>query len=1486
MGQIPATYKLARIQSSSNFENYLAFEYHPNGRVSRISNSQGDYVEYLYDISGNLVSAKRKLDALPEEFTHYKYENPTKHELTGFTSLWEQCQECHDSIFVNNEYDSRGRVASQVMNNVRFEFLYEQDMSTVKTYVTTPKLILARSSDYIKHQFTSDDGKLMLKVTKNTTSYKENGEYGLTQNETIIYDNFDRIVSMKENIEIETRVVRDDKGLITDKYYVMGSDTLRFIHIEYQGIDEKLRIEGGYKITGDSLTTTTLYYPNINNSPSYVQSIQRKWSDNSVSTETWEYNIEGQVTTYKQSNGNIISYEYFSDGKTRRAKSINGELIETYSNYDQFGNAEVTTNSEGISKTSKYDTKGRLIRKCDYDNNCVDYDYSVKGVILEKYIESNGIVLHKKKNVFDADGKLIAKYVVSEDGNDLLIHAYQYDHFGNQIAVRDSLHSFDENPNFRSHYLSDGLKYQEIDADGNTSSYEYGIGGVVSSKTNALGQISYYIYDDFNNIIRETNFDGSIVEYLYDSRDNIVREVHNTIDTTYYAYNVFNEPTMIAHSKQKDTTSIVYDSKGRKMKQIDPNKRITYWFYLDNEHITFEVSKVDDDLEIIDDNDYLIKQHFDKEGRLKKKWMGIGENLKLVESIDYDYNGRVLQQGSLPQNTSINTYNALGKIKEVNRNGLIYRYNYDVYGNLSNIVKFNADGTSELEKDYTYYPNKKLKSEKSISGHTRTYEYNNTLALARVIDSKSGVTEYTYDPIGRKSSVTDALGNVQEYLYQDRIEIVTDPSGNTQIVNRDSFGRIISIEDQSKLVTEYQYTVDADFSEKKTVFYPDGRMITTFFDKSGRLIKEERNDGVSIVYEYSNAWRLSSKKYLKNGILLLEKKYLTEGVNKEIMQRYENGILVTSTTVEKDDFGRTLKTFINVGASVYTMTYEFDDILNETKAAFHNGDTRKISYRQDGKLEFVSLNNVELARFNYLGNDELQTTFGNELVSTRSLRSDGVFFEDKTVSKLGDVFLWTSYEWENNGVLKSRIDNRNAQNSSLYKYDVLNQLKDFNKGVISSNGIIESPIVTKEWNYDPIGKVTSILDWGVEEIREYQVNGQLESIQGVGVTYDSQGNLLQMDGQSFTWSIDGLLTQITTASGRVDYIYDSMNRLVKRIQKDNNDAIVEEIVYLWNGWQLEQEIRNGNVRTYAYGNYIDNAIAVKVSDEIYYLHRDHNQNSALVTDESGDIVERYMQSSPFGDFKIEDAAGVEQTTSLIGNRSLFQGLPISEPLTGLVYARNRWYNPSLMQWMSPDPIGYDGGDVNLYRFVGNDPVNRVDPMGLASFKYSLGTLDVNYTEWNTITEQDAVYVKEGPTILATFKRSVSCKCKQIRWVNTITKDTQWKLSKCKTEAPYNDPACDKYPEYDSLPWYLSNKTYGYNMELGMYPDGMGQFMDSPTRWSLYKGERMNAEWIATLDVYCIDNPDSGTGDKIGSVEWGFRIDARGTNESISIKKKK
>jgi len=51
---------------------------------------------------------------------------------------------------------------------------------------------------------------------------------------------------------------------------------------------------------------------------------------------------------------------------------------------------------------------------------------------------------------------------------------------------------------------------------------------------------------------------------------------------------------------------------------------------------------------------------------------------------------------------------------------------------------------------------------------------------------------------------------------------------------------------------------------------------------------------------------------------------------------------------------------------------------------------------------------------------------------------------------------------------------------------------------------------------------------------------------------------------------------------------------------------------------------------------------------------------------------------------------------------------------GLQYNRARWYDPAQGRWLIQDPIGFDGGDANLYRYVGNGPTNATDPSGLAS----------------------------------------------------------------------------------------------------------------------------------------------------------------------------
>jgi RHS repeat-associated protein len=53
-----------------------------------------------------------------------------------------------------------------------------------------------------------------------------------------------------------------------------------------------------------------------------------------------------------------------------------------------------------------------------------------------------------------------------------------------------------------------------------------------------------------------------------------------------------------------------------------------------------------------------------------------------------------------------------------------------------------------------------------------------------------------------------------------------------------------------------------------------------------------------------------------------------------------------------------------------------------------------------------------------------------------------------------------------------------------------------------------------------------------------------------------------------------------------------------------------------------------------------------------------------------------------------------------------------DSLTGLQYNHARWYDPKIGRWLSEDPIGFEGDDANLSRYVENAPTMYVDPDGL------------------------------------------------------------------------------------------------------------------------------------------------------------------------------
>ncbi len=106
------------------------------------------------------------------------------------------------------------------------------------------------------------------------------------------------------------------------------------------------------------------------------------------------------------------------------------------------------------------------------------------------------------------------------------------------------------------------------------------------------------------------------------------------------------------------------------------------------------------------------------------------------------------------------------------------------------------------------------------------------------------------------------------------------------------------------------------------------------------------------------------------------------------------------------------------------------------------------------------------------------------------------------------------------------------------------------------------------------------------------------------------------------------------------------------------------------------------------------------------IHNDHLGTPQKLTDSSGAVVWA-ADYKPFGEATI--------TVSTITNNLRFPG-QYFDAETGLNYNYFRDYNPAIGRYIEKDPIGLRGG-INLYAYVKNNPITRVDPRGLDTIYY-------------------------------------------------------------------------------------------------------------------------------------------------------------------------
>lgn len=232
-------------------------------------------------------------------------------------------------------------------------------------------------------------------------------------------------------------------------------------------------------------------------------------------------------------------------------------------------------------------------------------------------------------------------------------------------------------------------------------------------------------------------------------------------------------------------------------------------------------------------------------------------------------------------------------------------------------------------------------------------------------------------------------------------------------------------------------------------------------------------------------------------------------------------------------------------------------------------------------------------------------------------------------------------------------------------------------------------------------------------------------------TYDADGNVLSDSLWNYTWDAEDRLVGMSTTSAattfgapayQLTFKYDYLGRRVEKTVVRNGTTTLDR-KYLYQGSLLVAEIdaaSNQIVQSYTWGPDASGTIGgeggigglLLVTTETtttlsgYDVSYDGNGNvAALLSTADGSLAATYEYDA-YG--QMVRRQGVEADANPFQFSTKF-----TDNESGLVYFGRRFYDPSAGRFINRDPAEEAGG-LNLFRYVGGDPINAVDPFGLGS----------------------------------------------------------------------------------------------------------------------------------------------------------------------------
>jgi RHS repeat-associated protein len=715
------------------------------------------------------------------------------------------------------------------------------------------------------------------------------------------------------------------------------------------------------------------------------------------------------------------------------------------------------------------------------------------------------------------------------------------------------------------------------------------------------------------------------------------------------------------------------------------------------------------------------------------------------ETTTYSYSGNFLTSVTGPLTGATKTYTydtlnsqSLNRIKTVtDAESYTRTFSYDNLDRVTQIAY--PDGTTEAFSylnPTTSAVDLDLHSSTDRLGRTTTRTYDSTRHLISVTDPLSRTTSYGWCSCGAMISMTDPKGNIT-YFNRDlesRLTSKVYPGGtqppSTPDYTYDTVGRVATYKDKRADTATYTYNLDNTLSG------------VSYSLASGTAA----TPSVALAYD-SNYNRPTSV----GGIALAYNAVGSLGALKPstITNTLTGGSAAIAYTY--DEWGRVVGSNIDSSNSQTTV---FDSLGRVTSVTNLLGSFTYGYFdptHPTDRVGSISYPNGQSTSYNYYGNnqDERLSEIANVKSGGGALSKD-----DYTYDAMGKILTWqqqtdgtTPLVWTEGYDAADQLTSAVQTNSAIsspavrsnsYGYDTAGNLTSS-----SLSGVSRSP------SYNALNQLTGSTPSGSQSVRftgsldlsaTVTINGSAATVSGTNFTgavsltpgstntvsvvaqdahgnirtndyqtiippqltytptYDADGNeLTNGAGQTYTWDAKNELASITYTGGASSlFTYDALGRRIAIVEKNSGGTVTSTKQLVWDGERPVEERNVSNTvtkRFFAQGE--------QISGTSYFYTKDHLGSVREMTDSSGTIQARY-DYDPYG--KVTKLAG-----SLDADFQ-YDGY-YEHAASGLNLTLFRAYDPNVGKWLSRDPIAERGG-INLYDYVGNNPIDRIDPLGL------------------------------------------------------------------------------------------------------------------------------------------------------------------------------